>query len=285
MRYNFLTDVQWDFMAKRISFISDKLGSYVCPILYYDEKKNLSVWGSSILLTVANKHFLITAKHVLASSSRIARYLWGSDGKIPLRQLIIGAIHHTGATLDENEKDEIDLAYFELVDNAAKILREFSFLSVDDLDLNHFQPEITSYITIGYPTSQTKPKHKQPILKQQAFAYITASESESVYQKLNKPHQLYLVLKFDENKTIGDSQFYQKPPSLHGMSGGGVWALSHSQTGESSEVGKLIGINLGYCVSENVILAVRIFPVLARIEATHPYLADRILASELRELK
>jgi hypothetical protein len=282
MKSNYLPDKQREIISEKISLIQNQLYQYVCPIFDVNEKGELSLYGSSVLLNIDTKYFLITAAHVIAPSKRNRQYLWGADGAVLLSTLANSSIHITSSTTDDHKEDKVDLAHIQLVDDAPNILKEFSFLNLANFELNSLSSEIKTYIAIGYPHSQTKRKYKKPILDQRYLSYLSSEASESVYKELDIPPQVYLALVYDQNRIIDLLGNYQKAVTPFGISGGGIWALPNEPPiNNTSKMGKLVAIVLAHQALNKVIWGIKIPVVLEMIRSFHPELNDKIPKSNL----
>jgi len=282
MKSQTITDEQREFVLKKVSLMRNRLYRHVCPIFDVNEKGELSQYGSSVLLKIDTKYFLITAAHVIAPSKRSIQYLWGASGEVPLKSMVQGSIHITSSSLDDHNDDKVDLAHVQLLDDAPTILNQFSFLNIRDIELTDLVSETKTYITIGYPLSLTKPRYKQPILDQRYLFHMSGIANESIYKELNVPYQAYLAVIYDRNKVVDSSGYYKKAPYPKGISGGGILAFPNKPPSDiESEIGKLVGIVLAYQAANNIILGIKIPVALEMIRLAHPELTVEIPKSDL----
>lgn len=268
-------------MDDRIKLIGTRRHRSVCPIFDIGRRNRLEVQGSSVLLTIGDKYFLVTANHVMEPIKHEELFVCQKNGMQSLGSVIVGDIKGIRAISKSTKDDNIDIAYAELNCVTIDVFDDYEFLTIDDIQPHFEAPENNQYILIGWPATKTKPRYDRPGIHQEYLLYLTSLASKEVYE--NKSFSLIEVLALrTPSKALDVTGNLQKVPQLKGMSGCGVWSVpSDFSIDETKNSEKLVGIGISYIINEkvvheNVIFATRIAIVLEKIRTDHPELTSFI---------
>jgi hypothetical protein len=251
---------------KQISQIEKSLSKYVCPIYSQDDKNDVVLWGSAVLIKIADCYFLVTAAHVLLRSQTNTLFIWGNDGLVVLE----GNSHSTPLELAENSK--IEFSFMKLSHSLVSELKSFEFLDISNVEPNDLNHPKKLYTFVGYPCTQNKPKFYNHSIKRSIFIYTSNSLDLTVYKRLDLLASSHLVVGFEKKKGVNQQNRNTTMPDPFGMSGGGVWRLM-SYSGLSLDfTPKLVGIGLEYHENGKCLVALRIAIILEAIKREFPQL-------------
>lgn len=180
-------------------------------------------FGSSVLLTVERRYFLITAAHcVHGINLEYLGIMIGND---------FCSIGGNLLYFEPNEEifnpNNSDIAVFELHDDTVEAMREkYEFMSWDKVRLQHQSNEYAKYLIFGYPASKTT-KHfptKQVIPEPLVLRTIGIPDNYYTNEKVDRNKTFIL---FADQRSVGraNSENIEELPELGGISGCGVWQI------------------------------------------------------------
>lgn len=212
----------------------NSLAKYTCQILYDGDYK---AQGTGVLITDNEQFFLVSAAHVVENK---LSSLYVRNGEKTIFQL------HLESNINkvENRKsDKIDVAVLKLTPSTVEELSKYHyFLEIRQLGVNHIVSRDGSYVTYGYPASQTK-KHYTTgtIIAEPTFIVMKAVTDEKVYNDLICVSTRNIIAEYPRNKMRkNDTEVIGTGPDLAGMSGGGFWNLHYDIDKNIDK--KLVGI-------------------------------------------
>lgn len=204
----------WQEMEQIKNIIAPLLGKQSCPSFHVDDEEKPKLTGSGILLKVQEKHFLVTARHVVDEQIRLNSSVYISDGSqgAPLFP-ISGQVNSSGGA---EGKCMVDLSVWSLNDEAVQKLAQFrQFLEPKDMLFGQPSKLAGIFVVYGFPGTEEKRNDEKQSVSARAFYYTTAAKSEGASDGLVIYNPgLHLILKAQ------DIDF-----DLGGISGCGVWRV------------------------------------------------------------
>lgn len=195
----------------------------VTPIFAVNEKREPMLFGSAVLIAVANEVYLCTAKHVIDGNAVSSLYV---DGTVQL-EIFEGEFYCS---------TEHDVAVAKLTPVQVKTLRKYVPLGTDDIAAQ-LETLASKYVAfIGYPETKNRPVYRRNQIAR--------------HMQLNgcKPLQITetrVRLSFNQKRNI-DRKSRQRvtAPDPYGMSGGAMFGASIYRAAIAGKPRpKLIGIS------------------------------------------
>ena len=225
--------------------------------------------GSGVLLAVADRHFLLTAAHVLDHQEESALYLAVDGGKTV--ELLGTALTSGLPSSGDRREDEVDVAAVELAAETTSRLPSTAFLAPSDLDVNEVADQAALYVVMGYPHRKTQ-RRPGLMLRSVLYKYVARSGAES-YSKVGRSEVDSLVLDFRRERVRFEGK-QQTAPHPEGMSGGPVFRLTpRSSPLEREAPATLVGLLTDYPAQSHVLIAPRISLWVAHLQAAVPELS------------
>jgi hypothetical protein len=219
---------------------------------------NTKVIGSGIFIKINQNHYLVSAAHVLSfKQAPFMRFPNGEELIKILGDWKVTEIPVTGSV----EDDKIDVTIIRLNGESIKeVLKRFSFLPIEKIEINHKNACSFSYFLFGYPNYWTSIKpidSNYAILKPRPFfsrVRINANQAKEIPEY---DHGSKILIEFNLQKLIStDKLSCPYLPNFKGMSGSGLWDLSINDKVNTEDQYKLVGILTDYFKGESNIIAV-----------------------------
>lgn len=198
------------------------------PQLYLREHgrtdgKKISPCASSILLSIQEQYFLVTAGHVFEENDpedlgimigNIFNILYGQISYVnPYRNAI---------------SNKIDVAILKMDQNLAEIIKQkYDFLPYQRLGVNH---ELIfgemRYLLVGFPWRKSRPNPISKLIKPKPLVFISNIEGDEAYKALDLESQNNIILNYKQKKIIdAKNGFSRLGPNPEGISGCGIWLI------------------------------------------------------------
>lgn len=256
-------------LRQNLQAIQNRVQSAVCPIYGLDSRDRPGLVGSSVLFSVNQHSFLLTAAHVLDENKHTTLYLAGRDQLVK----VVGPSYRVAVPPAGRGSDTLDFGFI-LLDKAIEHeLSRFTGVAPQDIDVDDFPIMRTLYGFVGFPETQNKPLPGHKFKLSSAVFTLTAT-SLNRYAPLGLNPLVHFVADFDRQKLLDPKKGIITGPMPRGMSGGGVWRLG--RPGElliGSHCEKLIGIGIEYRKSANVLVGVRMSVVVKSLASCYPDIA------------
>lgn len=229
-----------NIINKRISSIS-QIKKYTCQFI-----KNASSYkgyGSGIFVKIDNLYLLISAAHVFDDFEEL--YIILDDGKYIFKP---GGEIITNVPKTLRKYDDLDIGIL-ILDNESieEIKTNFEFLEQTHIQINHKIDYFKNYVVFGYPTSWSKKSMTKNSFHTRAFISFTNSINVHEYKKFGREPYFNIILNYDRESTINiKSKSISYGPSLHGISGCGLWYLDSLDT---TKTPVLVGIMTDWPIS------------------------------------
>lgn len=213
---------------------------------FQDDSNNMpAAYGSGVLISVAERYFMVTAAHVLAEDYNNTFII------LPDKELQLGGkLHFTPMPESgKREDDMIDLAVMELDPKVViEILEYFRFITLDNIEISHKIQEPQHYLSVGYPGDKTEIIKDE--IKAVPFVYLTEAVYDFDYVSSDMIPQSHIAVKFDGFITSESNPEVHAAPNLGGISGSGLWVIRHMFTPNSPTSKQLVGIVIKYIITE-----------------------------------
>ena len=193
----------------------------ICPIFFQKTGTNsLEQVGSSVILQVKNKTFLLTAAHVTDLLEHGELFIPAIDGFIQL----YGSYSAVKLPIGwKREHDKVDIAYFKLDQNVYRSIHPtIKALARNDLHLAESLVEKDIYTFSGYPVSRAKSKGEQH--RSEIFSYTGSASPATIYEKLEYDSHFHILIDFNRQQFCTNEGTKQIPPHPKGISGGAVFS-------------------------------------------------------------
>lgn len=213
-----------EFSYDMIDTNTKGIESCVVPLCYQKRGDSVTLFGSSVYISVEGRYFLLTAAHVFIDTPS-ALLLPREDDFI--------TIPTTDFVADKN--DSIDIAVCEL----ASPLSRFQPLSINQFINYRLAPSNMKLIAVGYPGTKTDSfaGSAKSILKK----YVSNESDKQTYVDLKATVAENIVIDFDKNKVMSRDAMERTFPNPNGMSGGGLFWMHKEGLLRRTEP-KLVGI-------------------------------------------
>lgn len=240
----------------------------VRPIYWATPSCTAEAVGSSFLLQVDRRRFLVTASHVLDLNQQSTLYVAGRNA---LEQ-ITGIAGVTKAPATGRSGDKFDFAFIELQDELAQRLGTEAFIDANKVSQNRGTLDGRCFMALGYPASRNKTK---PIsisgthVLAKSWAYSgTVFTDENVFNDIGASQETHLLLKFGKKSKsfAGETTNSIRP---QGASGGILVDLGRIQLQTLASTAlvtpRLAGVLIEHHVASKAILVVKIQSIIEAI--------------------
>jgi len=180
--------------------------------------------SSSILLTVAERFFLITTGHTVHNVDLSCLGLMiGNDF-----YTIGGQLRYFEPNeLDNCDPNKLDMAVFELDSDIVNVISvKYQFLQWNKIGINHSSLTTSFYLIFGYPEQKTRKWFPTKQILPSPLVLRTVGMPQEYYAKEGINHGKTIVTIADQ-KRVGRSSTkeIEQLPELGGISGCGVWNI------------------------------------------------------------
>ena len=249
--------------------------SCVCPAYDLDERGQVNLFGSVILVRIAHLHFAISGKRVVELLSDRALII-GADGPVE-----IGKPQFFFTRGTSGRTDRFDLAFGALTATQVRGLGDCQYLSLSQLDSkerpDYSRPMGSKYFVLGYPGSAVALPKPGALAVPASLVVPALPAGQGTYAKLGLVEHGHLLLDLDR-KSVSDPEGPVTAPSFRGLTGG-AWSaprdLNPSQPPE-----RLLGFFVEYEAGGlKTIVVTRIGAALEGIKRSFPPLRDVLAAT------
>jgi hypothetical protein len=227
------------------------------PQLFVKPKKNLPpfAFSSSILLTVNNKFYLITAAHTFYNENVDKIGICINDVFCKLGGSLIYSEPNDTINYDPNK---LDMAVFELHNDTSEFLKtKYRFLPLSELAFDHVSSKHIRYLICGFPAIETSKNFPTKEVFSSTFSLASHGADPDVYLNNKIDINKTIILPIIQNK-IETTSIRNTPslPELEGISGCGVWVVSNLLSKMPNF--KLVSIITGINYDKSVLYSSRI---------------------------
>jgi len=196
--------------------------------------------GSSVLLRIKGRHFLITAGHIIKD------YKIGKIGFLEEEpfQILSGRFIYSDPDYDKLSK-YTDIAICELNNESRSYLTKyFDFLDESEINFDYIPKNTKNFLLVGYPWRKTRYNFVQNKMKVIPYKFLTDIFENEVTRDLKIFRDQNLILAYTQREILNSKTgLLKKSVNPEGMSGGGVWHIPNLLVeDESNAVSNLSGI-------------------------------------------
>ncbi len=179
--------------------------------------------GSSVLLAVQKRYFLITAGHIIAGNEKATLGFFENSEF----HIIDGRIIFTDPESDEASK-YIDIAVCELDTLSVDFVnKHFSFLSLDSRNFDYYPTNHNNFLLVGYPWRKTHYNFLKKKMTVTPYKFLTDFFDDGQLGELHNLKKQNLILGYIQRRMIDfKTRRNKKVVTPEGMSGCGVWHLT-----------------------------------------------------------
>jgi hypothetical protein len=207
------------FLAEHADALSPRVLPVTAPIFQENSRGEPELIGSSVLISLAEVRFLVTASHVLKRRAGGALLVGVSPEILP----IVGQVT-TLRTLNaqSEDQDHIDIGIVRLEGGSWGAVATSSFASWNELDVGAPVLVRHSYALVGFPYSYNKQVIEGDRMKSVAYRMIGLECTEEAYLSVGRNPNTNVMVGFDRDATWGEHGM-RTAPDLYGASGSGLW--------------------------------------------------------------
>lgn len=240
----------------------------VRPIYWATPSGIAEAVGSSFLLQVDGKQYLVTAAHVLDLNKDSTLYVAGSNAL----EMITGIAGVTKAPASGRLDDKYDFAFMELPQDFIERLGTESFIDANDVSQNRGTLDGRCFMALGYPASRNKAK---PIsvagtrVRAKAWAYSNTIHTDTkIFDAVGVSSETHLLLKFGKKSKAftGETTSSINPQGASGGILADLGRIDPKSLAPSAQLTpRLAGILIEHHAASKAILAVKIQSIIDAI--------------------
>ena len=253
----------------KMSDLVERLRHHVIPLYSENREDGPFLLGSSVLLKVGDRLFLVSAAHVLDFGESNPIFLPTTEGLQRLSGDGVRAVKPQGGRLqDPFDFSCLDISGFSV---------DPHYVPVDASRIDADQPLSPNavYMALGYPGSMNRLQRSLPRLKPKHYPFGSVIAEESDYAHLPLSAQSHIAMSFDRSRVRTSNGDVVTAPVPKGMSGGGIWKVYDADSGVLSEP-NLTGITTTWYPDDKLFVGTRIALVLEAIGLRFPELRDAL---------
>lgn len=238
-------------IAKQISDFS--------PQLFLDKRHNPKLpphsLASSVLISVGEKHFLISAAHTFHEEDLQNVGIMFGNNFCPIGGELWWLEPNVGDNYDPNKQD---IAIFKLDEITVDVLKKrYKFLTWDKLGFNHHSSTKSRYLSFGFPEKKTRKNYPTKEIIPTSIILGLFGLGERYYRENNFDEKKLLLLLIKQQEMDDLNIEVVKPlPELEGMSGCGVWNVFNLSI-ENSQF-ELVSIVTGQNHSKSILYSTKV---------------------------
>lgn len=236
--------------------------------------------GTGVLLTVGDRHFILTAAHVLDlyAERGLPMFIMPEHKGAKLVSLD-GAVMYRSEMPDSRDRldDPMDVGFVEIMPGiVAELAPSKTFLTLDGVDLRDPFHSKSWYMTVGYPyevneSDHERRRHDSTLFAYASWPYCGERGSPSAY----RPGFDLLVHFARDDSTEGDENVLAYVPEPPGISGCGMWRLAAAdkpiEQWSPADI-RLVGIQHSWFADIQALRGVRIIHPLEMMAFSIPQL-------------
>ena len=250
----------------------------VVPVFRADPMFAPTFEGSGVLAILDDRHYLVTAAHVLDAMTDGGVHLLAEGRET---QPLSPTMHLTVAsTSGRRTSDLVDLGLVPLKAEEVDALGRTNFIRVQMRVASTGQRWHLRYLLLGFPTKDQL-RFDDELLYRVAGTYYTAAElSTGKYKAAGLDPEECISIEFNDRRIAGPKGRGGKP-NFSGMSGGGIWEINPHANYSAAKPPRLVGLLAGLAPRNNKALfgaSTTSWIALARSVNPHEIDTDRAAA-------
>jgi hypothetical protein len=226
--------------------------------------------GTGTLFAVAEERFLVTAAHVASDFIKGQSVLLTSN---PRTQQHLERLDYDWITAE----GEFDVGVFRLSARALAVLRDLTFLRLDEIEIGPPAPKGV-YVVYGYPRAWWKPDAPNLVVNVSPLQ-LFGSDYDGSTDAWRFDPTVHMAIELADDSMVPRSERQNVPDSLKGISGCSVWWLrgAFEKPGQfKAEDAKIVAVQTGTQNRDSVILATRWAAALVLIRRHCPDLGPAV---------
>lgn len=238
---------------KAVGVFSDEIATHTVQLwlVIDDNADKAKPLGSAVLIVINNRHYLLTAAHVMDGIDVKYMAFWDE-------QDLVQVSGHAVFLSNQAESNRMgDIAVWELSSDATlALLKHYVFLPFDRLKLDHTLETRERYFLLGFPASKSKKIYRTMTISIKTFKFFTRGVISLRKVKHNQlDANVNFMLEYHHRKAqsvFAKKRHIEHLPDPHGLSGCGLWYM------DDDKESKLVGIMIGYNHTDSIMIASRI---------------------------
>ena len=238
---------------RAVNVFSDEIATHTVQLwlVIDDDANKAKPLGSAVLIEFNNRHYLLTAAHVMDGIDVKNLAFWDE-------QDLVQVSGHAVFLSNQAEINRMgDVAVWELSSGATSaLLKHYVFLPFDRIKLDHHLETRERYFLLGYPASKSKKIYRTMTISIKAFKFFTRGVKSLQKMKHNQlDANVNFMLEYHWRKAqpvFANKRQIEQLPDPHGLSGCGLWYM------DDDKESKLVGIMIGYNHIDSIMIASRI---------------------------
>jgi hypothetical protein len=240
-------------LLKTLSASQDVFRKHVLPIYEDNKKGQPELFGTALVVRHRGEVFLVSAKHVFEPlADRRELYVYCTPS---MKRHLGGNLTWTRSEL---AVDPVDIGVLKLEGEGIPPYPEVNCVPLPSqlLEPGTSQREGKYYLAVGYPSSRSKIKRPDRIVRAEPYANFGPAISTDRLKKLGLDPQLHIGIAFHKKRVIGISGNIQSFPDPSGMSGSPLYLLYDERQPENVwGAFKVAGILIEYRAKPKVLVA------------------------------
>ena len=241
---------------------SKHIEHHTIQIWRYDHPKNENhrpvPQGSGVLTRLGDRHFIITASHVVEDHDKTAICVYTRKNYFFQLGLFVNT-----PTAQSESNNNTDIAVWPIESEIVEDIAPLDWwYDLSDACFKHEESPEQRYMVYGFPATKVDIKLKEKKLRQNPFKFRTRGYSHTPEGKMvQKNEAINLLVEFHRKKVADVATSHREwAPDPHGMSGCGLWYL-HPETRKYH----LAGIMIEWMQPKPILMATKIDMALKAI--------------------
>lgn len=253
--------------------------STVCIYVWQERIKRLAVLGSGILLRVGDRHFLLSAAHVLDYGFYLHMPLVAQPNEDPEPPITLDFVGRKSSDpppgvavtdLSLRDDDPLDISLAELTpDVSGQLAKRYRYLTLSDFDPTPLGKKDGVFVLYGFPQEMSVSDDHERKLDNWPLGYVTFPlNSEPERRDRNKEILLKYYLQGSGGRKNGVTI-----PKPRGLSGCGIWRIAEAPIDLGNlrtEYIRLVGIQHRWRPDGNYIVGTSVIHFLDYLWGLYP---------------
>lgn len=208
-----------EYIEKQLLYCSKIALNSTCQLFY-----RANAIGSGVFIETRNNKYLVSAAHVLESDYINAMTIPNGEILVEIQGVLIITEVPIGGIRDD---DKFDIAVVQLTEDCYKeVEKQFSFLTINEIDSEHVKLNSHQYVFCGYPIATTVVKNMEMKIHSDALKVRTKMLTKDLLIVPSYPNGSKWILDYNRNNQFNiRNQMLQLSTHPKGVSGGGLWTI------------------------------------------------------------
>lgn len=212
-----------DEVHRRAQETTSVVERHVTPVFTYRPDGRFDFEGSGLFARLEERHYLITAAHVLDACDEgcVVRAAEATGQELSGTRIVTG--RPAGTTRDD---DVFDIGFVRLSASDVAGIGADNFLDLTHTVDGPPAEPVEVMIALGFAARDQAVEGGT--IRTKLTMFMTGPESAHVYRLAKTDSRSHLLVRYQRNEMVFNGQHHGSAPSLKGMSGGGLWQVSLS---------------------------------------------------------